>query len=187
MGSSYWERPLIFLVGVAVTLYLVALLLRFLLQALAANPRNPLAQMVVRVTDPVLAPMRRVLPSSRRVDTASLVAMLVLQLVHFQLIHLIARQSLWLELGLLPAAVAELAVLVLNVYTFTILIEVVLSWINPGTYNPAIAVLYQLNAPVLSRARDVIPPLGGIDLSPLVVLILIQVIKMLIAPLGVGI
>lgn len=186
MTDSYWQNPLIFLAGVAVTLCLIALLLRFLLQAMGANPRNPLAEIVVRITDPVLAPLRRVLPRSRRIDAASLVAMFVLQLVYFQLIGLITRQQLWLDPALLPAAVAELAVLVLNFYTFTIIIEVVLSWINPGTYNPAIAVLYQLNAPVLSRAREVIPPLGGIDLSPLVVLVAIQVVKMLIAPFGVG-
>jgi YggT family protein len=78
--------------------------------------------------------------------------------------------------------VAELVALVLNIYLVTIIVQVILSWIQPGSYNPVSSLLYSLNEPVLKPARRLIPPISGIDLSPLVVLLIIQLVKMLIIP-----
>lgn len=86
--------------------------------------------------------------------------------------------------------VAKLIGLVITVFTFSILIQVVISWVNPGVYNPVVGMLYQLNEPVLGRARKLIPPIHGFDLSPIVAMIALQLISMLVvAPIsdfGVG-
>jgi YggT family protein len=99
--------------------------------------------------------------------------------VELVLVGLVQGFSLGIP-GLLVLTVAELLNLLLNIYFFTILIQVILSWVNPGGYNPAIALLYSLNEPILSRARRMIPPISGFDLSPIVVFIGIQLIKILL-------
>ena len=84
--------------------------------------------------------------------------------------------------ALLILSVAELFALFLNVLLFSILIQVIISWINPGTYNPAVSLLYSMTEPVLRPCRRLIPPISGMDLSPLVALIAIQLVKLLLLP-----
>jgi YggT family protein len=84
--------------------------------------------------------------------------------------------------ALLILSLAELLGLLLNIFLFAILIQVIMSWINPGAYNPAVSLLYSLTEPVLGPCRRLVPPFSGIDLSPLVALIAIQLAKMLLLP-----
>ena len=84
--------------------------------------------------------------------------------------------------GLLLWSIAELLGLLINIYMFSILIQVILSWINPGNYNPAVSLIYSINEPLLAPARRLIPPLSGLDLSPVVVLLGLQLAKMLLLP-----
>ena len=86
-------------------------------------------------------------------------------------------------LALLLATVGELVALLLNIYMVTIIVQVIISWVNPGTYNPVSGLLYSLNSPLLSPIQRLLPPIAGIDLSPLFALIGLQVLKMLILPL----
>jgi YggT family protein len=86
-------------------------------------------------------------------------------------------------MALLLFAVAELVLLLINIFIFSILVQVILSWINPGTYTPVGALLHSLTNPVLAPIQRIIPPVAGIDLSPLFALIGLQVLKMLIHPL----
>ncbi len=185
MGSTYWQNPILFLIQIGFTLYILAVMLRFLLQLVRADAYNPLSQFLLRITEPILRPLRRLLPVTRRIDGASLVLMYVLEFGSLELMLAVRGMATVVSPAyLLLGALVNLIVLLLNVYTFTIIIQVILSWIGPGAYNPALAMLYGLNAPVLERAQRLIPPLGGLDFSPLVVLVAIQVIKMLIAPFG---
>jgi len=185
MGSSYWQNPIVFLVQIAFMLYILAVMLRFLLQLVRADAFNPLAQFLLRVTEPVLRPLRRLIPGTRRFDTASVVFMYVLEFASLEAVLAIRGMTAIAPTPyLLLAALVNVVVLLLNLYLFTILIQVILSWVSPGAYNPALSVLYSINEPLLEQARRVIPPLGGIDFSPLLVLVAIEVIKMLIAPFG---
>ena len=112
------------------------------------------------------------------------VLLIMIQSVELGLVGLVQGFSLGIA-GLMVLTVAELLNLLLNIYFFTILIQVILSWVNPGGYNPAVALLYSLNEPILSRARRMIPPISGFDLSPIVVFIGIQLVKMLlVAPVA---
>ena len=181
MGSSYVTTPLEFLINTLFGLYILTVMLRFLLAAVRADFYNPISQFLVKVTNPPLRPLRRVLPSIGKLDTGSLALMLVLQMASFALITLLRGGSLSLG-ALLILSCAELISLFLNVLLFSILVQVIISWVNPGTYNPAVALLYSLTEPVLRPCRRVIPPISGIDLSPLVALIAIQLTKMLLLP-----
>ncbi len=181
MGAGYWLDPLIFLLGTAFKLLILACLLRFLLQFAAADYRNPISQFLIRATDPLLRPLRAVLPATARVDTAALIGMIILQLAYYALMLWLLGRDIPLE-RLPGATVAELIVLTTLLFTITLLIQVVISWVNPGAWHPGIALLYQLNAPVLAPARRLLPISGGLDLSPLVTLIALVVIRMLAQP-----
>jgi len=105
----------------------------------------------------------------------------VLQLLEIAVAGLLQRGGLPPLPPMLVLAVAELVELTLNVYLVAIIVQAILSWVQPG-YNPATAILYSLTEPVLRPAQRILPPLGGLDLSPLVVIILIQLLKMLLMP-----
>jgi len=182
VNSTYLTNPLEFLITTLFSLYILAVMLRFLLGAVRADFYNPVSQFLVRITNPVLAPMRKIIPSAGKFDTAALLLMLLLQLTSLVLMVALRGASVSI-LALLLLAVAELALLLINIFIFSILIQVILSWINPGTYTPVGALLHSLTNPVLAPIQRIIPPVAGFDLSPLFALIGLQVLKMLIHPL----
>ncbi|MDP2325445.1 MAG: YggT family protein, partial [Gammaproteobacteria bacterium] len=146
----------------------------------AVDRRNPLVQFILRVTGPLVIPLRRVLPPMGRIDTATLVALLALQVLGtFLLVRVacIIDPAIWQVLAL---ALLNVAKLMLNVFSGALIIYVVLSWVSPGGYNPAVAVVTAIAEPILAPFRRLIPQIGGLDLSPLFALILIQALSMLI-------
>jgi YggT family protein len=181
MGSSYFTNPLEFLIGTLIGLFITAVMLRFLLAMVRADFYNPLTQILVKLTNPALKPLRRLIPGFGGIDIASLLLMLTLQMLALALITLLRGAALH-PFGLLLWSIAELLGLLLNIYMFSILIQVVLSWVNPNAYNPAVSLLYSINEPLLAPARRLIPPLSGLDLSPVVVLLGLQLAKMLLLP-----
>lgn len=182
MGGSYAGNAGVFLVQTLFGLYMGAVLIRFLLALVRADFYNPISQFLVKVTNPPLVPLRRVIPSIGGIDLASLVLLLALQVLELLAVGLISGVS-FQPVGLLVLAVAELLALLFQIYFFTILIQVVLSWVSPGGYNPAVALLYSLNEPLLGRARRILPPIHGFDLSPILVMIGIQLLNiLLVAP-----
>jgi YggT family protein len=181
MGSSYVTNPIEFLITTVFGLYILAFMLRLLLALLRADFYNPVSQFLVRITNPLIIPVRRVLPSVGKWDTSTITIMLVLQVLAVSLVLLLRGGAISLSAVLVYSAV-ELLSLGINVFLFAILIQVVISWINPGTYNPVTSVLHSLTEPVLRPIRQVIPPVSGFDLSPLVALIGLQILKMLLLP-----
>jgi YggT family protein len=182
MNNSYLTNPLEFLIGTLFSLYIMAVMLRFILGAVRADFYNPVSQFLVRITNPLLVPMRRIIPSVRQYDTSALLLMLLLQLLSLAIVVMLRGVSIPF-ITLLLVAVGELVTLALNVFIFAIVIQVILSWINPGNYNPVNALLYSITRPVMGPIQRLIPPISGIDLSPLVALIGLQVLKMLVLPL----
>ncbi len=181
MGSGYLATPAIFLIQVIFGAAILLVLLRFLLQWVRANFYNPVSQFIVQVTSPVLSPMRRVIPSLGGIDTASLVLIWVLQAVELMLVVSIAGLGFHF-IGAFLWAIPALVELVLNLYLVIILIQVIISWVNPGAYNPALTLLDNLAEPLLSPARRMLPPMSGLDLSPMLVMIGIVLLKMLLLP-----
>jgi YggT family protein len=182
MNSGYLANPLEFLVSTLFSLYILAVMLRFLLGAVRADFYNPVSQFLVRITNPLLLPMRKVIPSLGKYDTSAVLLMLLLQLVSLSLIVMLRGISVPV-VTLLIAAIGELLMLAINVFMFSIIIQVILSWISPGTYNPVTAMLYSITSPLMRPIQRIVPPISGIDLSPLVAIIGLQVLRMLILPL----
>lgn len=182
MLGNITTGPLEFLITALFDLYILAVMLRFLLGAVRADFYNPVSQFLVRITNPLLVPLRKVIPSIRNYDTASLVLMLLLQLIALTLVVLLRGATPPVP-TLVMAAIAELLLLVINIYFFGIIIQVIISWINPGHYNPALDLLQSLTRPVLSPLQRLIPPISGIDISPVFAIIGLQVLRMLLLQL----
>jgi len=163
----------VFIINSLAQLYLLVLLLRLLMPWVGANFHNPIAQAILKLTSPLVIPVRRVLPPIGKLDTATLVVAFGVQ---YLTIFVIAIIRSWAP-GILPIVVTSLVnlvVLSLNLFMFAIIIRVVLSWISPGNYNPAIAIIHALTEPVLRPFRRLIPSLGGIDLSPIFAIVLLS-------------
>lgn len=181
MGEGYLATPAIFLIKVAFGLYATLVVLRFLLQLMRADFYNPVSQVIVKLTKPLLNPLRRVIPGVAGMDIASLVlAWLTLTIEQLAILGVAGTGFHPLAAALL--AVPELISLIINVFLFAILIQVIISWINPGSYNPVLSLIHSLTEPLLTPVRRRMPDLGGIDLSPMVVMIGLVVLEMLLIP-----
>ncbi len=183
MQESYINNAAVYMIDTLFGVYLFLLMLRFLLQLSRASFYNPISQMLVKVTNPLLVPLRRVVPGLWGVDMASLVLLLALQLLALLLASIAAGISFSLP-ALAIMSVAELMSLLVNVYLISILAQVILSWVGPGGGQPINDLLYSLNEPVLGPLRRRLPTLSGLDFSPLVAIMLIQLLKiLLVAPI----
>lgn len=181
MGSSYFINPVEFLINTLFGLYVLAIMLRMLLALSQADFYNPVSQFLVKITSPVLVPLRRILPSAGKIDTSSLVLMLAVQMLAILLILLLRGAGVPLA-TLVFLSLAELVSLLFNIYIFAIIIMAILSWVNPGTYNPVTGLLYSLTEPVIRPFRKLLPPMGGMDLTPMLAIIALYVLKMLVLP-----
>jgi YggT family protein len=171
---------LIFIVDSLLTLAVYAFLLRLLLQLSRADFRNPIAQAVLRLTSWLVLPLRRVLPPLGRIDTASLVAVLLAQVAATAVVFVMLT-GVAMPLGpLLVNAARDLIVATIQLYTVAIVVYALLSFIAPGTYSPAVGLLSSLCNPLLQPVRRVLPPIGGLDFSPLVLILALQALKILI-------
>lgn len=177
--SSHLIRAAALIVDVAALAAGVLFVLRFLVQLLRTDYYNPLTQTVLRLSDPLLEPLRRVLPAGRRLDCASLLAAWAVQ--GLRLLLLSGLAGAWPPAGgLLVLAAAQLIQLILHVFSFAILAVVILSWINPFSPPPASRVFHELSEPLLRPIRRFLPPLAGLDLSPLLALVLLQLLALLV-------
>jgi len=183
MYGSYLTDPFVFLIQTLFGLYIAVVLIRFLLQWVRADFYNPLSQFIVRITSPALSPLRRIIPGVGGIDAASLVLAWALQTVELALLAAILGTSVF-PIGALLWSVPALLEMTLDIFLFAILIRAVMSWINPDPYHPASALLARLTDPILRPIQRRLPPLGGVDLSPLAAMIgLVLVEKLLIPPL----
>jgi YggT family protein len=181
VGSSYVTNPIAFLINTLFSLYILLIMLRFLLASVRADFYNPASQFLVKITNPVITPLRKVIPSVGKLDTSTLLLMLALQMLSLFLVSLLGGETMSFG-GLLARSAAELIRLLLNIFLFSILILVIISWINPGTHNPVTSLLHSIAEPLLGPCRRLIPAISGIDFSPIIALIGIQLCKMLVLP-----
>jgi len=183
MGGSYVGNAATFLIETIFGLYILIVMLRFLLQWARADFYNPVSQFIVKATQPALKPLRKIIPGIGGLDAAALVFMIILKLVELWLVTGLLGLSPQIG-GLVILSIADLLGLLINVFIFSILIQVIISWVNPGMHNPMMGLLHSLTEPLLGPARRVIPPISGLDLSPIVVIIILQLTSMLaVSPL----
>jgi YggT family protein len=173
------QNSLLFVVKTLTDLYMLTFLLRFILQWVRADFYNPLAEFILRVTNPLVLPARRFVPAAGGVDVPTLVVLLALQCA-----------ATWLVLSIANAAVPagsfvlyvflRLVSLTLWFYTISILVYVILSWLGQTYGNPIAGILRDVNEPLLRPVRRLLPPIGGLDLSPLFVIIAIQAVALML-------
>lgn len=173
------QPALIFVVKTFAQLYLFVLLLRLLLPWLRADFRNPIAQGVLRLTSPLVVPVRRIVPSLGRLDSATVLVAFAVQYLAILLVLVIGG----ITASVLPVALTallDLVILICRLFTFAIFIHIILSWVARGIYNDATIFVSMIAQPVLRPFRRVIPPFGGLDISPLFAIMLLQVIEIII-------
>ncbi|MBP8171370.1 MAG: YggT family protein [Pseudomonas sp.] len=161
-------EALIYIIQTLGSLYLLIVLLRFILQLVRADFYNPLSQFTVKATQPLLKPLRRVIPSIAGLDSASLVLAVLVQLLlmvvtlslmGFNPVSVIPQLLVWSLIGVTS--------LFLKVFFFALIVSVILSWVAPGSYNPGAQLVNQLCEPLLAPFRKLLPNLGGLDISPI--------------------
>ena len=181
MGSNYMTSPVIFLIDTLFSLYILAVMLRFLLQWVNAEYYNPISQMLVKITHPPIKFLRRFVPSIGKIDTSSLVLVILLQmLADFSILLL---KGIMISFGaLVVLSFSQLISLLINIFIFAVFARAIISWLSPGTFSSATSILYSLTEPLLGICRKIIPELGGMDLSPLIALIGLQLVKMMVLP-----
>ncbi|HZX15955.1 MAG TPA: YggT family protein [Pseudomonas sp.] len=162
------------------SLYLLIVLLRFILQLVRADFYNPVSQFIVRATHPLLKPLRKIIPSLAGLDLASLVLAIVVQLVLMALTLMLLGYGLDNPLQLLVWSIIGVTALFLKVFFFALIISVILSWVAQGSHNPTAMLINQICEPLLSPIRRILPGMGGLDLSPIVAFLLLNLIDMLV-------
>jgi YggT family protein len=162
------------------SLYLLIVLLRFILQLVRADFYNPVSQFIVRATHPLLKPLRKIIPSIAGLDLASLILAILVQLVLMALTLMLFGYGLGNPLQLLVWSIIGVTALFLKVFFFALIISVILSWVAQGSHNPTAMLINQICEPLLSPIRRILPGLGGLDLSPIVAFLILNLLDMLV-------
>lgn len=169
----------VLLVNFVAGFFLFVVVMRFMLQAVRADFYNPISQFVVKATNPLLVPLRKVIPGFGGLDIAALVLAVLTQIAAITLTTVIvgyplsmAHIAIWALLGTVG--------LFMKLFFWGMLIMIVASWIAPQSYNPALMLLRQIIEPVLAPLRKLLPDMGGLDLSPIIAFLLINVFQIIL-------
>jgi YggT family protein len=172
----------LFLVSTLFDLYLFILAIRLILVWARVDYFNPLSQLIVKLTQPIIAPLRRIIPNIKHIELSTLVFIVVLEILKFFIISMMTMGVPHVS-GLIVLGVADTIKIILNTFFYAILLQALLSWIRPG-YSPISQILMQITAPMMRPVKRIIPPVGGFDISPIPVLIGLQLlIILLVTPL----
>lgn len=172
----------IFIIQTLGSIYLFIVVMRFMLQLVKADYYNPISKMIVKATNPLLIPLRKIIPGFWGVDFACLVLALLVKVIILQVIILIAGLGLQNPLLLLPWAALGIIKLIATTYFWGLIIMVIASWVAPYSHNPGLSLLRQLIEPSLAPLRKVLPDLGGLDLSPMIALMILHIFNQYILP-----
>ncbi|MBT5923049.1 MAG: YggT family protein [Cellvibrionales bacterium] len=170
------------LISSVIELYTMLVLLRLMMQLARADFYNPISQFIVKATDPLLKPLRRFIPGLWGIDIPSIVLALLVQIVGLVLMMLLkgtvsGSLMLFLLLGLFGVLNISL-----KIAFFAIIIVIVVSWIAPQSYNPAVSLLRQISDPLMAPFRRIIPPMGGLDFAPMLAMFVIHVLRSIVLP-----
>lgn len=169
----------LFLINVLCSLYIFVLMLRIMLEWIRADYYHPVSQLIFRLTDPPIKPLKRLIPIIKTIDTPAVTLLIIVELVKLLLFCFLAANAPNL-LGLLFWAAIDLAKELINLYFYMIILFVILSWVGNARTNDLAVVLFRLVDPILRHARRLIPLMANIDFSPLVVILVLQLVNILI-------
>ncbi|MGF1642893.1 MAG: YggT family protein [Thiotrichales bacterium] len=176
-----------FLIDTLFTLFIALFMIRMLLGLSRADFYNPFSQFIVTATNPLLKPLRRVVPPVGRIDTAAVVIMVALKLLQLTLLLVVQGKTpelMWLA----GTTIVQLLSMLIYVYMFSIIIEAVLTWINPTAFydrqNPLASILHSINTPLLHPLSRIVPRIGMIDITPLVAILILNILLIVIRAFG---
>jgi len=170
------QDPITLIIRTIGELFTFFVLMRFLLQMAKADYYNPISQAIVKITNPPLMPLQKMMPRAGRFDMSSLLLALIVKGLTLFLLFTVAGVQFNI-IQLLIYSVAGLVSAILTIYFWAVLGSVIISWIAPQTYHPAPQLLMQLTEPLFALCRKVIPPIGGLDLSPIAIFLIIQLLQ----------
>ena len=179
LGVSVLAQIAMFLVDVLFSLYIGAVLLRLLLGFARASFHNPLSQFLVKVTNPVLIPMRRYIPAIGSIDTSAVVLAFGLMLIKTSLLLLLSTGNLHFPASIF-LALGELIKTIIWVYIFALIIQAIISWVGNTQGNPLIPLVNSLTNPLLRPIRKVVPLIGMMDLSPMVAILGLNILLIIV-------
>jgi len=180
--NGYVMNFLLFVVGIIFSILIFTVLLRLMLQFVRADFYNPISQFIVRMTNPLLLPLRRIIPGLFGIDMAAVVLLVVIEALNIVVTHLLQGIGLHTPLLFLGELLGMIIQHVAQLFFFSILVMVLISWINPAAnYHPIGKLANQIAEPLLRPARRILPPLNGIDLSPILAIIFLAAIMFLVA------
>lgn len=177
------QDVLVFLVSTLFNLYITLLLIRMMLGLSKADFYNPISQFIVKITNPVIVPLRRFIPSMGKIDTSAVVASIVLKVVEVFLILLILGGSLQ-EQNLVKLILGDLLRMIVWIYIIALIVQAIISWVGSAHGNPLVPILNSLTDPLLRPVRKFVPPIAMVDLSPLVAILGLQVVLILLNSFG---
>jgi YggT family protein len=163
-----------FLVQAIFDFYTILLLIRILLEMAGVNYQNVGVKFLLRITDPILKPLSKIIPKFKGINLAGILVLFVIGMLKLFILIMIRLDLRPNPLGLLLWTLGELLNLLINLYFYAILIRVVLHWVLPQTQNPAAEIINRLTNPVLKPFQRVIPPIANVDISPLVAMVCLQ-------------
>lgn len=174
LGLGVVSQIAVFLIETLFSLYIGAVVIRFLLGFARANFNNPLSQFLVKITNPLLVPLRRFIPSIRNIDTSAVVLALALTFIKLTLIFLITRGAILFPESIL-FAIGALIKTIIWIYIIALILQAIISWVGSAQGNPVVPLVNSLTHPLINPIRKVLPPIGMMDLSPLVALLGLQI------------
>ncbi len=164
------------------TFYLTLLILRFLFQLCQVDYFNPISQFIAKATNPVTEPVRKMVPPVRRFDFASVIVAILFQAIMYLVILSLAGYG-FQPLALLIWGFLKVVSLVFTIYFFAIIAMIVISWLAPGNPHPGIQIINQITEPIMAPFRNLLPPMGGLDLSPILVFLVLNMLQVVMSHL----
>ena len=180
MENNYFSDATIYLANVVLGTYGFIIMIRLVLQLVEADFYNPICKAIHSITNPVLKPVRAFLPHFKRIDSASLLMVIVFEIIAVWFTLKLKSSVNPSLLGLIVLSLGTTLGEFVRIFTWSIIIQAFLSWIAPDPRNPIVSVLHSITAPILSKARTVLPSTPGVDFSPIIALVALQLTLMLI-------
>lgn len=168
-----FREGLLFLINTVFDLYLFILIIRIILGYVRSDYFNPITQFVVRFTDFIIKPLRRIIPNFHGLELSTILLVIVLELFKFLLISFLTFGFPNI-LGIVILSFGDALAMVIRVFIYAIILQAIMSWVQPG--SPMNRVLYQFTSPVMRPFQRLIPPVGGFDISPIPAIIVLQLL-----------
>lgn len=173
-------QALMLLISVIFYSYVVILIVRIMMQQSGVNFYNPFAQGIYKITNPPIYPLQKILPRVRRFDLPCVIVLWVTDCIKVWLTVSLTLMKLANPIGVLLMSIPDIIGITLDIIFFAILIVVILSWIQPQRGHPILDILNRITNPYLRWARSILPPLGGFDLSPIIIMVVLKLIDILL-------